>query len=208
MVVKTSANSGLWNNANNTKQVIVIHDTESGGAAGSYNWMKSQRNGSYHDLVDLNGDIYLMVPEDKQAWAAMNIGNRIGLHICATGYAAWSQQKWLSYNAMLEVMADIIYKWSVKYGIPLVLVSPSEIRAGKKGICTHADISNAFHESDHTDPGKAFPLVALVMKARARAGLDPKVVSDVWAQTWVWPQLANMSLVDAVSIIGKELEAL
>ena len=40
------------------------------------------------------------------------------------------------------------------------------MKAGQRGICTHADISAAFRESDHTDPGSGFPLDLVIARAR------------------------------------------
>ncbi|MFT4128092.1 MAG: peptidoglycan recognition family protein [Gordonia sp. (in: high G+C Gram-positive bacteria)] len=160
----------LWNDAAPTWQVIVVHSTESDRAAAALAWMESQRNGSYHVLVDTTGDAWRMVPDDRQAWAAMSSGNRIGLHVCAAGRAAWSRSRWLSGAAQVEAIAAQLASWSAAYGIPLVRVTPEQIRRGVKGVCTHADISVAFGESDHTDPGVNYPLVDVITRAQAING--------------------------------------
>ncbi|AKJ72574.1 endolysin [Gordonia phage GMA2] len=194
--------SGMWNAANTIKQVIVIHDTESGNAAGALNWMRSQQNGSYHILVDTDGDSFRMVPDSRQAWAAAATGNRIGLHVCATGYASWrlkmlsklqsdpkpatmagrvdnpkdgictdtgsrraSTVRWADHPAMLEIIAQNVAQWSVTYNIPLRILNAEQVRAGLKGICGHNEISLAFRQTDHTDPGVNFPKTRIVARA-------------------------------------------
>ena len=161
------ARAGAGSNAaNNTKQVIVIHDTE-GGYEGAISWMINQRNGSYHIIRALAGQGARLVPDSRQAWGAMPTGNRIGLHICLEGYAKWTRAEWLSKGrAGLEGMAHDIAAWSKQYGIPLVKLSPAQVRAGQRGICTHADISAAFRETDHTDPGSGFPLDLVIARAK------------------------------------------
>lgn len=198
IAISAGGTSGLWNNAATTRQVIVIHDTESNGAKGSINWMRTQKSGSYHVIVDLNGDAYRLVPDSKQAWAAMSTGNRIGLHICATGYASWklnlkrlipskrstahdgictddspnfaarkaTVRRWADNPKMLEEIAQQIARWSVQYKIPLVWLTPADVRAGKRGVCDHHTISLAFRETDHTDPGPSFPRHKVLDRAK------------------------------------------
>lgn len=42
-------------------------------------------------------------------------------------------------------------------GIPIRKLSTSEVKAGRSGICGHNNVSDAFHQSDHDDPGPYFP---------------------------------------------------
>lgn len=157
--------SGMWNNGINTHQVIVQHTTESSRAKPAYDWMRSQQSGSYQDLVDTNGDVYLMVPDDKQAWAAMSTGNRIGLHVCAAGFARMSRAQWLDQMPQLDSTALIYAKWSARYGIPLTRLGSPSVKKGVRGVCGHVDISFAFRETDHTDPGGQYPYDVVIDKA-------------------------------------------
>ena len=168
--VRSGGTAGMWNNASNTKQVIVFHDTESSAANGSIDWMRSQQNGSYHYIVDVDGDVFRMVPDQYQAWGAMPTGNRIGLHVCATGFAKWSTAQWNKHPDLIENVAKIVGDWSRMYGIPLRLLTPAQVRAGQRGVCTHNDISLAYRESDHTDPGKFFPETDVLTRAEKYLG--------------------------------------
>lgn len=164
--------NGLWSGSDNTRQVIVQHTTESeGGNTNVIGYLEQTRNGSYQTMVDFDGEEVRMVPDDRQAWAAMNAGNRIGLHVCAMGRAAFTRDRWLSETRLLERTAMRYAEWSRLYGIPLIKLNPTDVRAGKRGVCGHADISAAFRESDHTDPGANFPFDVVI--SRAKQLLDP-----------------------------------
>ena len=228
MTFYTRTGAHLWDKPLTTYQFIALHSTESDRAMAAINWMESQENGSYHDLVDTNGDEYRMVPDDKQAWAAMRTGNARGLHLCVAGRAAWPRSRWLGFNAQMVTAAARIAYWSQMHAIPLVRIGPADLRAGKKGICTHADISQAFRESDHTDPGVNYPVPELIGMAlnqgglsmsdvdainKFTAGFNGPIGSDVKdcrqqltggldkGQYPGWPQLGNRTLVDALAAL-------
>ena len=149
-----------------TRQAIIVHDTE-GGYEGAISWMMSQRNGSYHIIRALAGQGARLVPDSRQAWGAMATGNRIGLHISIEGYARWSRAEWLSKGRDgLEGMAHDIAAWAKQYGIPLTRISGADLRAGKRGVATHADVSTAWRETNHTDPGAGFPIDLVIARAR------------------------------------------
>ncbi len=158
--------NGLWNSADNTKQLIVQHTTESeGGNTSVVGYLERTNNGSYQTMVDFDGEEVRMVPDNRQAWAAMNQGNRRGLHVCAMGRAEWSRDRWLSEGRLLERHALRYAEWSRLYGIPLVKISAAEAAAGARGIVGHIDITAAFGESDHWDPGHNFPYDVVIARA-------------------------------------------
>lgn len=210
--------AGLWNNAAPTLQVICVHDTE-GGYAGAISWVESQRSGSYHLIRALAGPGARLVPDSRQAWAAMSAGNRIGLHICIEGYARWTRADWLAKGRDgLEGMARDIAHWANTYAIPLVKLGPADVKAGRKGVCTHHDISLAFRETDHTDPGPGFPLDLVIARA-VELNSGGSTMSDPYARDARaqltgstelgkypgWKQLGDRTVVDAVAAIGAKL---
>lgn len=159
--------NGLWNDADNTKQLIVQHTTESeSGNTNVIAYLERNRGtGSYQTMVDFDGEEVRMVPDNKQAWGAMPQGNRRGLHVCAMGRAAWSRERWLREGKLLERTAMRYAEGSRLYGIPLVKISAHDARNGVKGIVGHIDISEAFKESDHWDPGHNFPYDVVIARA-------------------------------------------
>jgi hypothetical protein len=60
-----------------------------------------------------------------------------------------------------------------RLSVPKVRLSAADLVAGKHGVCGHVDVSRAFHQSDHSDPGPNFPwdeFMALVVGRAAAPG--------------------------------------
>lgn len=157
----------LWNAADNTGQLIVQHTTEStGGNTSVLGYLERTRNGSYQTMCDLDGEEVRMVPDNRQAWAAMDQGNRRGLHTCAMGRAEWDRDRWLAEGRLLERTAMRYAEWNRLYDIPLVKITAAQARAGARGIVGHIDITEAWGESDHWDPGHNFPYDVVIERAK------------------------------------------
>lgn len=158
-------------------QVIVIHTYEcprGDDVEGRAAWQQQSQTGSYNVLIGTrrrlraNDDWYI-------PWAAMATGNRIGLHACFLAYAAATRAEWLEYDHQLTLGAEVVADWCNRYKIPPVKLSAAEVKAGKRGVCGHGEISGAFHESDHTDPGRGFPWDVFLAKVRQiMAGVTPQ----------------------------------
>ena len=165
--------SGLWNNSDNEKQFIGQHTTESeGGNTNVIGYLERTKAGSYQTMVDFDGEEVRMVPDDKQAWGAMNQGNRRGLHTCVMGKAEWSRDRWLQEPKLLERTAMRYAEWHRLYDIPLVKINAEQARNGERGVLGHIDISEAFGESDHWDPGYNFPYDVVIARAKEILGGD------------------------------------
>ncbi|MFE4714808.1 hypothetical protein ACFRAM_28610, partial [Paenibacillus sp. NPDC056722] len=89
----------------------------------------------------------------------------IGLHLCFLGYSEQTRAEWLDAPAQFDAAARVLRDWSDRYGIPLVKLSGAQMRAGQSGVGGHADTVDAWHATDHTDPGPAFPWDVLLAKA-------------------------------------------
>ena len=63
--------------------------------------------------------------------------------------------RWNSNNhkLMLDRTAKLTAELCLAYTLPVVFLSPADLKAGKKGITTHANVSKAFGQSTHWDPG-------------------------------------------------------
>lgn len=171
---------GMWNNAPNEFQFIGQHSTESeGGNANVIGYLeRNWGTGSYQTMVDFDGEEVRLVPDDKQAWGAMPQGNRRGLHTCVMGRAGWSRDRWLQEGKMLERTAMRYAEWSRLYGIPLVKITAYQARAGERGIVGHADISEAWDESYHWDPGPDFPYDVVIARAKEILALGVSDMAD------------------------------
>lgn len=120
---------------------------------------------STHFFCDQDSTIQCVYTWDR-ANAAFSKGNRLGVHfeLCGT---VQSRAQWLdtaSYGT-LEQAAGWIAVVCQKYNLPARRLSVAETRAawdtpnsaGPRGIVGHVDITQAYGQGDHTDPGAAFP---------------------------------------------------
>jgi len=156
----------LWNSSDNSGQVIVQHTTETeSGNSSVIAYLEETQRGSYQTMIDFDGEEVRIVPDDRQAWAAGTTGNAIGLHVCAMGRAAFSRERWLSESDLIERHAMRYSQWHMLYGIPLVKINATQVRNGVRGVCGHVEISNAFGEVDHTDPGPNWPYDVVIGRA-------------------------------------------
>ncbi|MBG0818315.1 N-acetylmuramoyl-L-alanine amidase [Planomonospora sp. ID82291] len=129
---------------------------------------------STHVNVD-NNSMVRSVDDGDTAWCAPN-ANADGLHVELTGYARQTRTEWLDAfsRATLANAAKVVARWCKKYKIPVRKLTPSEVAAGKKGICGHVDVTRAYPGTgDHTDPGKHFPWDVFLSMVRAELGDKP-----------------------------------
>lgn len=189
-----------------------------------------QRTGSYHVVIGADGRSGRENNNGIIPWAAGWTANRIGLHVSLAGRAAFTRDQWLARPRQLDTLARWLEHESRGNDIPLEVVPIAGIRGSGRGVCSHADISRAFPgETDHTDPGPAFPWDHVLERARGiRSGssttsptegdtMDPRQAHQLDDTTGQltgspdpgefpgWPQLDDLTLVDAVAVIGEHL---
>jgi hypothetical protein len=139
---------------------IVWHDEESGTARSAAMYFRSPKSGgSAHLCVDDN-ECYRCLANEDIPWGAPG-ANEQGFHIEQAGYAKWSAVIWKKH---INTLRRCAYKTALhckQFGIPTVFLSAADLKAGKKGITTHREVSKAFG-GDHSDPGPFYP-IPLVM---------------------------------------------
>ncbi len=153
-------------------RLIVVHTSEGGeGPSSAENLCSfmtlpgdrtdpadgSKFGASYHYVTDTDR-VLPAVPDDVVAYAAAG-ANKDGVHICIPGKAGQTRAEWLDVvsRSYIGQLADVMIDVANRYDIPLTPLTVNEIVAGAHGYCGHVDISHAYHLSDHTDPGVAFP---------------------------------------------------
>jgi len=136
---------------------------------------------SAHYCIDSNSIVQCVRDEDV-AWHAPG-ANHNGLGFEHAGRAAQSPADWSdAYSTkMLELSAQLVAEKCKRYGIPAVWLHPADLRAGKRGITGHVDVSNAFKLSDHQDPGPNFPVERYLTLVKQHVGdhVDPHVKPHV-----------------------------
>jgi len=151
--------------------VIVMHSMEAAEkpttAEAVANWFAGSQapKASAHFCLD-NGSIVQCVKVGDVAWHAPG-ANAAGIGIELAGYAKQTVEQWAdAYSkAMLDLAAQLVGKLCWDLDIPLVFLDAAALKAGKSGVTTHWEVTQAFKKSTHTDPGKNFPMAELLFDA-------------------------------------------
>ena len=159
---------------------LVLHTAETNELSGTaravaHYFAETDRKASAHYIAD-QAEIVQSVHDKDVAYGAPS-ANRRGLHFEHAGRAAQTAEDWKDpySEQMLALSAALVAKKCQEYGIPAVKLGPSELKAGQKGICGHADCTKAFGGS-HTDPGSSFPWDRYISMVRSH--LQPAITSS------------------------------
>jgi len=130
---------------------------------------------SAHYIVDSNS-IVQCVLDPGVAWHCGKTGNAktIGIELC--GMTNQKHEEWFDETSLatLQLAARLIATLCSRFSLPAQYVAAADLVRGERGITTHNDVSLAWRETNHTDPGPTFPLsefIAAVAAARASANL-------------------------------------
>lgn len=180
-------------------QVGVAHTNEPGpykgvglkpgSIEGLLDFCNDRKNGaSYQMLIDRLGKTGRMNDDGYIPWSAGATGNRKGLHVCLLGWSAQSRAEWLMYDEQLTRLAEMMAHYYREMDLPIVKLSPADLRAGRRGWCSHDDVGKAWGQSDHTDPGPYFPWDYVIGKAKALVAGTAFVAAP--ASSWVIGEIA------------------
>jgi N-acetyl-anhydromuramyl-L-alanine amidase AmpD len=156
--------------------VLVIHTMESpekpDTAESVASWFagSSAPQASAHYCIDSNSVVQCVHDADV-AWHAPG-ANHNGLGFEHAGRAAQTDEEWSDeYSArMLQLSAELVAQKAQENHIPVVWLHPADLRAGKRGITGHKQVSDAFKRSDHHDPGTEFPVQRYLAMVRKHMG--------------------------------------
>jgi N-acetyl-anhydromuramyl-L-alanine amidase AmpD len=143
---------------------IVVHTTEGSSHSQSaedgavYDGRRTDGT-STHYFVD-DSSVVQCVRTTDRAHTAGPSGNLHGIQyeLCAKagyGTAWWTGGSYA--KAMLRRAARQAARDAKRYDIPVKRITPRDLLAGGRGFCGHVDVTNAWREVDHTDPGPSFP---------------------------------------------------
>ena len=115
---------------------------------------------SAHFCVDENS-VVQCVAEDVQAYHAPP-ANGWALGIEQAGYARETHAQWWDdpeSHAMITNAVKLAADLCRRHGIPAIYRNAADMLAGHRtGITTHFEVSQAFHQSTHKDPGPGYPI--------------------------------------------------
>jgi hypothetical protein len=159
-------------------RLIVLHSMESpekpGTARAVAAWFAGSTapKASAHYCVD-GQDVVQCVREQDVAWAAPD-ANHDGLQIEIAGRAAQSAAEWRTPPAILDNVSTLVARLCRKYDIPPVFLTADQVREGRSGVTSHANVTKAYPGPGrtHWDPGPGFP-TGEVMNAVRRKMAPP-----------------------------------
>ena len=157
--------------SNGTVTRIVMHGTVSSCARGgarnvARGFQDSNAGGLAHFVVD-PGEVIQCCKENTACWHAPPNKGSIGVELCDPQSGVSS--RWLDrdHTAMLQHAAGLVADLCHRHNIPARKLTATDVRNGLTGICGHADVSAAFRQSDHTDPGAGFPWPLFITMVQA-----------------------------------------
>lgn len=151
---------------------IVLHAAEDGEywnsaeAIGQYFHLGPPKPASAHYGVDVDSIMQYVRDEDIAFHAPPN-ERSIGIE--QAGYSKQTRAEWLDDygQKMLGLVARLVKAEAKKWNIPLVWLRPENLKLGARGLCTHYDVTLAFGQTTHTDPGMGYPKDVLLKLAEA-----------------------------------------
>jgi N-acetylmuramoyl-L-alanine amidase CwlA len=163
--------------ASNNKPIsrIVIHCTVSpcvpGGARNVARMFRTTtRPASAHYVVDPNEAVQVVF-DSVVAYHAPPNQHALGIELCDMQSGPGSRWQDGNHKAMLARAAPLVAGLCAAYGVPMVKLSPADLKAGKRGICGHIDVSHAWGQTTHVDPEATpgFPWASFMDQIRAAA---------------------------------------
>lgn len=142
---------------------IVIHDAEypekltAAEDIAKY-LQRVERKASAHYCCDADSIVQCVRDEDGAYHAPPN-QHSIGIELA--GYAKQTTEDWLDdYGTRMlrDQAAPLVRGLAAKHDVPLRWLTVEQVVAGWHGITSHNNVSLAFHQSTHTDPGGNFPI--------------------------------------------------
>lgn len=150
-------------------QLVVIHATDNTASAENEAAYASRRTDGVSSHFYTDGDSTVQSLDTAViAYGCFPTGNGRSVQFELCG-----RSNQIS-DATMRQAAPIVARACAEFGIPLRKVGPVEMRSGARGICGHWDVTLAWQEGDHTDPGTAFPWDTFIgyVQAAAAAGGD------------------------------------
>jgi N-acetylmuramoyl-L-alanine amidase CwlA len=155
-----------------TPRLIVLHSTVSpckpGAADAIARFFRiGQAVTSAHYVVD-PAKVIQMVGDHTVAYHCGYNQDSIGIEMCdmpSQDIKRWDDK---AHRDMEARAADLVARLCLAYNIPARYVSAADLMKGKKGVTTHAQMSQAYKRSTHWDPG-AWRRFRFMGRVRARA---------------------------------------
>lgn len=154
--------------------LVVIHAAEIVPTPGGAEWLMrycaaNDRKASWHYAVDSDSVTQSVREADIAYHAGRKANTRgIGIELATKGTPAAALWADTYHQKMLTMAEWLVAGICRRHRIEPFFVDAAGLMEGRRGVTTHAHVSLAFHETDHTDPGPDFPVEAFLAKVKAR----------------------------------------
>lgn len=163
----------------------VLHAAVTAEKADRAEWLmkycaNNDRKASWHYAVDCDS-ITQSVIEAHIAYHAGRTANTKGIGIEFATEAEASVAGWQdAYSVkMLQLGSFLLAGICRRRAIPPVFIDAEGLRAGRRGVTTHAEVAKAFpKETTHTDPGPNFPMEFFL------AQVSERLTNGNYQETW------------------------
>jgi N-acetylmuramoyl-L-alanine amidase CwlA len=163
-----------WHGGSQTPRLIVMHSTvgptKAGSAEGVADFFKTEQTPtSAHYVVDAGpytSAVIQCVPDHTVAYHCGHNQDSIGIEMCDQPAQPITRWKDADHQALMANAARLVATLCLAYSIRPWYVPWPALRLGVKGVTTHWQMTQAFHQSTHTDPG-AWPRKAFMRAVRA-----------------------------------------
>jgi len=146
-----------------------IHASDDGEARNTAHYFQSPSSGGSAHYIEDGHDEEHCVHDAAIAWHAPPNTGSIGIEICAEAHYDAAQWGTAEVKACMEKAAIRCAELCHRFGLSVVHLHAADLLAGKRGIAGHVDVSQAWHMSDHTDPGPNFPWAYFLGRVNAHS---------------------------------------
>lgn len=160
-----------WHGGPQRPHLIVMHSTVSpcrdGQARATAKYFaRIETKASAHYCVD-PAEVVQCVGDHTIAYHCGHNSNSIGVEMCEYP-SRINLARWLTrpHRRMKARAVRLVARLCLAYDIPPYYVDAAGLRAGKRGVTTHAQMTAAFRQSTHWDPG-SWPRVRFMRAVRA-----------------------------------------
>jgi len=132
------------------------------------------RSASCHYIADPEAVVQDVFDGQVAEHAPPNL-HSIGIELCdPLASEAWDKAhagRWhdAPHQSMLHHAARITARLCLSKGVPIRKLTTGQVAQDQHGICGHVNVSEAFHQSTHWDPGPSFPWADFLAMVQRRA---------------------------------------
>lgn len=213
-------------------RLIAIHTAEGSRTKESLGtYFNSGVQASSHVGIDAGG-VQQYVDYGQAAWT-LRSGNPVSDNAELCAFSRWTRDQWLGSatvdgcvnpRRILENAAAWTRQRCQARGIPMVKLSPADVKAGKRGVIGHVDWTLGMGDGTHTDPGSNFPWDVFMQMVNNGTPIEEDDVSwtenltftapdgkvtSIQARDWVmWTNWAAWLAANGVATTNAKLDAI